>query len=128
MVGSYIHNYGDWQISVSAVPKKGMYATMNEDPQDGGLFKGTAIKELVRTVKNVGNVDILLYPGNIVDIASTPFGCSDIDFTLSWSDPNTRLGFTVLDPVGAVLITPLEVTEKNLTNPFSSFPANNNPG
>ena len=111
VVGSYIHNYGDWQISVSAVPKKGMYATMNEDPQDGGLFKGTAIKELVRTVKNVGNVDVLLYPGTVVDIASTPFGCSDIDFTLSWSDPNTHLGFTVLDPVGTEICSSLTKEE-----------------
>jgi hypothetical protein len=111
VVGSYIHNYGDWQISVSAVPKKGMYATMNEDPQDGGLFKGTAIKELVRTLKNVGNVDVLLYPGTVVDIASTPFGCSDIDFALSWSDPNMHLGFTVLDPVGTEICSSLTKEE-----------------
>jgi len=50
VVGSYIHNYGEWQMSVTAVPKKGMYATMNEDPQDGGLFKGTAIKKIHKMV------------------------------------------------------------------------------
>jgi len=82
-----------------------------QDPQDGGLFKGTAIKELVRTVKNVGNVDILLYPGTVVDIASTPFGCSDIDFTLSWSVPNMHLGFTVLDPVGTEICSSLTKEE-----------------
>jgi len=108
IVGSYIHNYGKWQLSVTAVPKKGMYATMNEDPQDGGLFKGTAIKELVKTLKNTGDVDVWLYPGTIAEIISTPpFGCRDAEFTLSWDNPNLRLGFTILDPVGTEICSSL---------------------
>lgn len=111
VVGSYIHNYGKWQISVSAVPKKGMYKTMNEDPQTGGLFKGTAIKELVKTLKNTGDVDIWFYPGTIVDLMTTPFGCRNAEFTLTWDNSDTSLGFTLLDPAGTEICSSLTKEE-----------------
>jgi len=115
IVGSFIHNYGDWQISVSAVPKKGMYNEMQSTQQgDEGPIIGTAIKELIRTIKNVGDVNINLYPGTLVNIPATPFGCSDIDFTLNWDDSNMGLGFTVLDPVGTEICSSL--TKEEITS------------
>jgi len=109
LVGSYIHNYGKWQISVSAVPKKGIYQAMDTESDD--LFKGTALKQLAKTLKNTGDVYISLYPGTVVDVVPTPFGCRNAEFTLTWDDPNMKLGFTLLDPVGTEICSSLSKQE-----------------
>jgi hypothetical protein len=109
VVGSYIHNYGKWQISVSAVPKKGIYQAMDTESDD--LFKGTALKQLAKTLKNTGDVYISLYPGTVVDVVPTPFGCRNAEFTLTWDDPNMKLGFTLLDPVGTEICSSLSKKE-----------------
>lgn len=108
VVGSYIHNYGKWGVSVTAVPVKETNQTTG-DAQDG--FLSMALTNLVKTIKNTGSVDITLYPGTMVDIAKTPFGCRDVEFTLAWNDANRHLGFTLLDPVGTEICSSLSKEE-----------------
>ncbi|HDM67327.1 MAG TPA: cell wall-binding repeat-containing protein [Thermoplasmatales archaeon] len=97
-VASYIHNYGDWEVSVTAVPKKGMYRVM-ENPDLKFLSRGS-VKQ--------GDVDITLYPGVIVDIPDKlGFGCREAEFTLKWNNPNLRMGFTILDPSGTEIYSTL---------------------
>ena len=99
IAASFIHNHGKWEISVSAVPKKGPSELgkmesmfYNPTPKSTGLFS--------RLNKNTLDVDVSLYPGTEVNIMGSPFGCRDVDFTLTWKDSGVKLGFTVLDPVG----------------------------
>jgi hypothetical protein len=100
VAASFIHNYGKWEISISAVPKKSItedmgkieemyYSSIIDDISPQSLFK-----------RNTLNVDIDLFPGSEIQLPHTPFGCRNIDFTLKWKDPGINLGFTVLDPVG----------------------------
>lgn len=98
-VGTYIHNYGEWQVSVTAVPKKGMYRMMKNDGFKP-FFEGS-VKQ--------GDVDLFLYPGTIVDIPHTPFGCRNAEFTLRWNNPTVQLGFTLLDPAGTEIYSSLSL-------------------
>ena len=96
LVGSYIHNYGGWEVSVSAVAKKsagddkGKMESMffNPTPKTTGLFSSNTV-----------DIDIVLLPGVNVSFEATPYGCRDIDITLKWDNPGVELGFTVLDPI-----------------------------
>ena len=100
IAASFIHNYGKWEVSISAVPKKGIpedmgkmeamyYGSQLEDIREQPLFK-----------RNTMDVEIDLYPGSEIQLPGTPFGCRNIDLTLKWKDPGVNLGFTVLDPIG----------------------------
>ncbi|MBN2065435.1 MAG: hypothetical protein JW771_01325 [Candidatus Thermoplasmatota archaeon] len=112
VVGSFIHNYGKWQISVSAVPKKAINALMDPSTSENtDIFKGSALKELARTIKNKGDVNVWLYPGSVVTVEPTPFGCRNAKFTLSWDDPNINLGFTLLDAAGTEICSSLSKKE-----------------
>ena len=108
VVGSYIHNYGKWGVSVTAVPVKSADQT-NDNLQDGMLI--TAFKNLAKTLKNTGTVYISLYPGTMINIPQSPFGCRDVDFTLTWDSTSTNLGFTLLDPVGTEICSSLSKEE-----------------
>ena len=108
VVGSYIHNYGKWGVSVTAVPVKNVDQTTN-DNQDGPVI--SSLKDLAKAIKDTGDVDITLYPGTIINIPQSPFGCRDIDFTLTWNNPDTTLGFTLLDPTGTEICSSLSKEE-----------------
>ena len=100
VVGSFIHNYGKWQVSVTAVPVKKIETTVDKE-QNEDIFNGLGLVELAKALENVCDVDISFFPGTIVDIPDVPsFGIRDVDFTLTWDNPDIRLGFTLLDPVG----------------------------
>jgi hypothetical protein len=107
VVGSYIHNYGKWGVSVTAVPVKSTDKQTN-DTQNSSIE--TALKTLGKTLKNTGNVDITLYSGINLNIAKAPFGCRDVDFTLTWKG-SAHLGFTLLDPIGTEISSSLSKEE-----------------
>ena len=109
VVGSYIHNYGKWGVSVTAVPVKSADQTTDDNTQ--GITLATALKNLAKTIKNTGNVYLSLYPGTEINIPQAPFGCRDVDFTLTWDNPNIALGFTLLDPVGTEICSSLSKEE-----------------
>lgn len=109
IVGSYIHNHEKWGVSVTAVPVKGIMDQTTDDKQGGFLI--TALKKLAKALKNTGTVDISLYPETMINIAEAPFGCRDVDFTLTWNDPNKHLGFTLIDPVGTEICSSLSREE-----------------
>ncbi|MEF8879710.1 MAG: cell wall-binding repeat-containing protein [Candidatus Thermoplasmatota archaeon] len=97
IAASYIHNYGDWEISVSAIQKKGadedvgkmeeMY--YQDSTKETGIFSG----------KNKIDARIALLPGTNVKLEEAPFGCRDVEITLDW-EGDTDLGFTLLGPQG----------------------------
>jgi hypothetical protein len=107
VVGSYIHNYGKWAVSVTAVPVKSTGQSTG-DPQKHPVQ--TALKTVVNAIKNTGRVDLTLYPGALINITKAPFGCRDVDFTLTWKG-STHLGFTLLDPVGTEISSSLSKEE-----------------
>jgi len=110
VVGSFIHNYGKWQISVTAVPKKGIYQDDTID-NDYKFFDLENLKELAQTIKNTGKVDVWLYPGTIVELEKTPFGCRNAEFKLKWSNPKNKLGFSLHGPDGTEICSSLSKDE-----------------
>ena len=99
--GSYIRNYGTWEIGLTAFPKKTLL--------DGEMKSQFQIEENTKTglfsklfKKDIVNVDVMFYPGIDIEITDLPpFGCRDVEFTLEWDNSNVELGFTIVDPSGA---------------------------
>ncbi|UCF12194.1 MAG: hypothetical protein JSW06_09150 [Thermoplasmatales archaeon] len=112
VAASYIHNYGKWEISISAVPKKGPFDSMGkmESMYYESATESTGILSLFK--KNTIDVNVDLYPGIELDIMGSPFGCRDVDISLKWRDPGVNLGLTVLDPVGTEIAC--SVSEREL--------------
>ena len=115
VAGAYIHNYGKWEATVSAVPKKSaeMYEIFgdnsNKDNSDNTIKD--VIKSMARSIKNTADLEITLYPGTDISLPSTPFGCKDIDFKLTWNNPSCRLGFTIIDPAGSEICSSIPTDE-----------------
>jgi len=106
IVGSFIHNYGEWEISVTAVPKK----SYNIEEKNINDFK-LSLSNFNKILNEKGNVNIKMYPGEIIKIKQTPFGCRNADFELTWDNPNVNLGFTLLDPKGTEICSSLSKNE-----------------
>jgi len=98
VVGSFIHNLGEWRLSITAVPKKSWGSEVYSD------FK-------VLSNNKKANVDIKLLPGVIIKLPGTPFGCRDARFKLKWDNPNIRLGFTLIDPAGTEIASSISREE-----------------
>lgn len=99
---SYIHNYGKWEVSTSAVPKKGA-SDSSPGIMESLLYSDPSITTtglLSPSKKSTFDVDVTLYPGTEVNLIGSPFGCRDANFKLEWDNPNVQLGLTVLDPAG----------------------------
>jgi len=107
VVGAYIHNHGKWGVSVTAVPVKSADPTTNTT--DGMIL--SALRSLARSVKNQGTVDLRLYPGTMVTLPASPFGCRDVDITLTWPSTEAHLGLTLLDPTGTEICSSLSKEE-----------------
>ncbi len=100
VAGSFIHNYGKWEISISAVPKKGPTEDMGKMESMYYNSKLEEIRPISLLNRKTLTVNVDLYPGAEVNLKGSPFGCRDVELTLEWKDPGIRLGFTVLDPIG----------------------------
>jgi len=101
---SYVYSPGDWRITItdfpteSDVPRRGME---NLFEIQGSLFN--FFKPGVTY-----HVDVTLYPGVKFDIPeSPPFGCKDAEIKITWEDPNTCLGFSLIGPSGEAIYTEL---------------------
>jgi len=108
ITGAYIHNYGEWKASVTAVPKKQLpdyNGLQNQDESSSDLTIEDKIKLMAMAAKNEGTIDLTFYPGTDLELPQTPFGCRDIDITLKWENPNVRLGFTVIGPAGSEIVS-----------------------
>jgi hypothetical protein len=106
---SYIHNYKDWYVSVSAVPKKGAGESFDEleemyleDPTPTGIL-GRA--------KNTIDVEVFLYPGTKLNLEPIPFGVRDVELKLKWNNPGVHLGMTLLDPIGTEIASTITHSE-----------------
>ena len=104
--GSYIHDYGTWEIGLTAFPKKSPPVGKMKSMYQSSTLQKTGLLSKLR--KDVVNVDLMLYPGIVVEIdALPPFGCRDATFKLSWNNPSINLGLTVLDPAGTEIASSL---------------------
>ena len=112
IVGSFIHNYKKWRVSVTAVPKKGIIT----DEESSTSLLETVFSNIENTMKRQGEVDITLYPGTTIKLPETPIGCRNINLKLKWKDPNVKLGFTVIDPAGTEICSSLSLEEIISTN------------
>jgi hypothetical protein len=100
-IGTYIYNYGDWEVGVTYMPTqssapKGKMQSMYQNVVDETGFFSNFLKK-----NTMLPIDLYLYPGIEKDIPEKiPYGCRDVEFTLKWNDNNLRLGFFILDPTG----------------------------
>ena len=101
LVGSYISNYGDWEVSASAIAKKSTtnYKGKMESMCYYSLFEPTGLSTLFNL--NTVDIDIALLPGIDIPINRlVPYGCRNVELTLKPNDPSVDLGFSVIDPIG----------------------------
>ncbi len=112
LVGSYISNYGDWEISVSAIQKKSSSDEKGEMESMNfyTIPEPTGLSALFN--RNTVDIQIVLLPGVDLPInTSIPYGCRNVKLTLKPSDPNVDLGFTVLDPIGTEIASSFSLGE-----------------
>jgi len=111
LVGSFINNYGDWEISVSAQAKK--TAADEKGTMESMCYYTTPEPTGFLSLFNTNTVDIkiALLPGMSVPIEATPYGCRDVELTLKWNNPDANLGFTVLDPIGTEISSSFSLNE-----------------
>jgi len=106
ITASYVHDYGNWEVGITAVPKKSYSPVKGKmERLFENYFKNSSKNDIVPLIgkkEKTADVDVLLYPGVDVTLKDpTPFGCRNVNFTLKWNNPNVELGFTVLSPSGA---------------------------
>ncbi|MCD6411808.1 MAG: hypothetical protein J7L20_05235 [Thermoplasmata archaeon] len=100
VVGSYVYNYGKWEIGITYMPTQHLPGKMerlykNVDEEKGFLA-------MLGSNKNLVKIDVKLYPGVDLELNKTvPYGCRDAEFRLKWNDPNVALGMVILDTYGA---------------------------
>ncbi len=103
---SYVYKPGKWRVSVTDFPTESNAPRKNIGPfiLQGNLFKALLQKQVKYYV------DVSLYPGVTIEIPDLPpYECRDVNFTLTWDDPNVDLGFTIVGPGGEAVYT---ITEK----------------
>lgn len=106
---SYIHNYGAWRTDITAVPMKAILDTYDLDSSNKPIFNNPFLSFLKR---NQMNIDITLYPGvDVILEEQPPFNCRDIEFNLTWNNPNQYLGFTIIDPAGNEIASSVSTDE-----------------
>ncbi|MCK4348703.1 MAG: hypothetical protein KAW47_08810 [Thermoplasmatales archaeon] len=126
LVGSYIHNYGDWEVSVSAFAKKS--TTDKEGKIESMFYKPTLEATGLSKIFNTNTIDIgiSLLPGINMPFEATPYGCKNIDFTLKWGNPEVELGFTILDPIKNEIESTFSIEEVAMKHLGYSTEANEN--
>jgi len=101
VASSYVYNYGKWEVGVTYMPTQSLSSDEGkmESMYNVEEFKTTG---LFGRKKDTQDVVIDLYPGVELDLEeATPFGCRDVEFKLTWDNPNVALGFILLDTYGA---------------------------
>lgn len=102
-IESYVYNLGKWWVSLTDVPTHGGLFP-NPPPRKGfGLFEWTKLGEFLwdRINRQVTyHINVEMYPGEEIDIPDPPYGCRDVDFKLTWDNPDASLGFSIIGPCG----------------------------
>ncbi|RLF50133.1 MAG: hypothetical protein DRN24_07140, partial [Thermoplasmata archaeon] len=114
LVGSYISNYGNWELSISAIQKKSISNNNEKGKMESMCFYSTPEPTglLALFNHNTMTVDVALLPGVDIPIDKMiPYGCRNVEFTLKPSDPNVDLGFAVIDPVGTEIASSFSLEE-----------------
>lgn len=106
IVASYIHNYGDWEISVSAIQKKGLSGQTGK--MESMFYSAAETTGLLSSNKKTIDADVALLPGTQIDLKATSFGCRDVEIKLEW-DSNADLGFTLLGPHGTEITSTISI-------------------
>jgi hypothetical protein len=108
---AYIYESGKWRVGITDMPTEGD----NEVVRKNILGNLLQLQGSVRGMIEPGvtyHVDITMYPGIDVEIPDLPpFGCRNVEFKLTWDNPEATLGFTLVGPSGEAILTALEKTE-----------------
>lgn len=100
---SYVFDTGDWAAAVTYMPTESTLE--EEDAQD--YLKPIRPKPLQNPLDDSQEytIYVTMYPGNEIFLdESTPFGCRDVEFKISWEGDH-NLGLMVRGPSGAVIGT-----------------------
>jgi hypothetical protein len=111
---SYVYNSGEWMVGITDIPTESTLQTEHV-VKKGLLFTrhGTWSELISNMVSGVNyNVEVSMYPGVEVVIPELPpFECNDVDFKLTWNNPNIKLGFSLIGPGGEEIISALSEEE-----------------
>jgi hypothetical protein len=100
----HVYKSGSWQVGVTDFPTESE-TEANRKYIGPFCVQGNLLKALLGK-KVTYYVDITLYPGIDVEIPDLPpFGSKDVNFTLTWNNPNVDLGFSVIGPSGEAIHT-----------------------
>jgi hypothetical protein len=113
---SYIYSSGEWMVGITDIPTKST-SQPNHVIKERRLFTrhGTWLEIISNLIRGVNyNIEVMMYPGVEVEIPKTPpFECNNVEFKLTWNDPNIKLGFSLIGPGGEEIISNLNEEEKN---------------
>ncbi|MGF3584845.1 MAG: hypothetical protein ACQXXD_03930 [Thermoplasmatota archaeon] len=94
---TYVYKSGSWRLGITDVPTEAGLITRY------GRFIDI-LRNMIRGVTY--QTDITIFPGVEIDIpAKTGFGCRDVNFKLTWDNPNINLGFSVIGPSGEEIVS-----------------------
>jgi hypothetical protein len=111
--GSYVYENGPWMAAVTDVPTH----KVPELHRSLGMISfgryGTFIEALKNNLNVRYNIDIEMYPGKLIQLSDKPpYGCTNATFKLTWSDPNAKLGFSIIGPGGEEVLSASKITEE----------------
>jgi len=123
----YVYKSGKWSVAITDVPTKSIDSNvLSQDPNqltDTSLEpqkhhkiftfefgRYGKILDILRNMRKVTyQVDVDMYPGVMVEIPqTTPFGCRDATFTLTWGNPSVDLGLSLIGPSGEEVLSTRE--------------------
>ncbi|MCD6237071.1 MAG: hypothetical protein J7K13_03860, partial [Thermoplasmata archaeon] len=102
---SYVYKPGEWRVGITDFPTEGntnapIRTVLGLFTLQGSLFKALFGQKVIY------KIDVTMYPGTEVEIPDVPsYDCENVTFVLSWSDPNAKLGFSIIGPAGEVIFT-----------------------
>ncbi|HDO19393.1 MAG TPA: hypothetical protein ENG74_01570 [Thermoplasmatales archaeon] len=111
---SHVYKPGEWRVGITDFPTEGdtdvpRRTILGVLTLQGSLFKALFGKKV--TYK----IDVTMYPGTEIEIPDIPsYDCENATFILSWSDPNVRLGFSIIGPAGEVIFTAINESAKGM--------------
>ncbi len=94
---SYVYNDGAWKIGITEVP---VFSNSESQVAFLGLLKNIFSGEV--TYK----INIELFEGTELEIPDNPpYECSNVEFKLTWDNPDVNLGFSLIGPAGEEILS-----------------------
>ncbi len=110
---AYIYTPGKWRIGITDMPTEGRSEPPRKNIIGNLLQLQGSVSGMIKPEVTY-HVDVEMYPGIDIDIPEIPpFGCRDVEFKLTWDNPNVNLGFTIVGPSGEAIYTALEEKDED---------------